>query len=206
MNFWKLLDIFFCVAIGIIAILLFTSPSRADWWVQGQVGPTWYQSDHNSNHYAYAQSIEIGHDFKWLPLSVVTGYAQSENNDHGMSQKTGTEEYQHVNYDFDYRAFTVWLMPRIRYGNFVLSAGPGVGGVYSTLDLTTEHGENDSSSGWQDNVSLRADLHYHFNQNFAVGFTYRHDYFEVQLEDRDVSDYEVNQDRVYYLANFKFTF
>lgn len=175
-------------------------------FLQGIWGPTWYQSDSNSNHHAYAQGLEFGHSYD-MNLDVVVGYLQSENSDGGVSQDSrNIQEYQHLDYDFDYKAFTVWVMPRAEFGRFTFSAGPGYGAVYSTLDLTMEDGRAANDSSWQDNLSLRADLNYSVTDHFAVGAQYRHDYFEVQLNDRDVSDYEVNQDRVYYMVNARYTF
>lgn len=192
----------------LVGILLFTLSNIAlagDNFIQGLWGPTWYQSDPNSNHFDFAQGLEFGHEYD-APINIVVGYLQSDNQDSGVSQDVNNGPYQQLEYDFEYKAFTVWVMPRANFGRFSFSAGPGYGTVYSKLDLTMEDGRQDSSTYWQDNLSLRADLHYLVTDNLGLGFTYRHDYFEVQLDDRDVSNYEVNQDRVYYMANVRWIF
>lgn len=178
-----------------------------DTFVQGMVGPTWYQSDSNSNHHAYARGLEVGHSFD-MPIDIVLSYLQSENSDGGVSQdvRNVTNEYQHLNFDFDYKTVVLYVMPRADFGRVSFSAGPGYGTVYSTMDVIMEDGESDSYTGWQDNLSLRADLNVTVTDHLSVGFTYRHDYFEAALGDREVSDYEANQDRVYYLANARWTF
>lgn len=217
--------------IATLATMLMASPVLAeDNFVQGIWGPTWFQSDSNSNHYAFAEGLEFGHKYK-SPINVVVGYLQSENSDEGVSESqvpgvsSNSDEQvylqsaqqveggrginyglQTLSYDFEFKAFTIWAMPRVDFGRFSFSAGPGIGAVYSKLDITLADGRQASNNYWQDNYSLRADLHYAVTDNLGVGFTYRHDYFEVELNDRKVSDYEVNQDRVYYLANVRWTF
>lgn len=177
-----------------------------DTFIQGFAGPTYYQSDHNSNHYAFAQGLEVGHNYD-QPISVVVSYLQSENSDGGVSQDVrNRQEYNHLDYDFEYKSISIFAMPRFDFGNFTLAAGPGIGAQYSKLDLTMSDGRSDTNNYWQDIYSLRADLTYRFTDHLAAGFTYRHDYFEVELADRNVSDYETNQDRVYYLANLRYTF
>lgn len=193
------------VIVATLSLALSGPALAGDNFVQGLWGPTWYQSDSNSNHHAFAQGLEFGRKYD-APINVVVGYLQSENSDSGYSQDSRNLDKMDLKYDFDYKAFTIWAMPRADFGRFSFSAGPGIGAVYSELDVNMQDGRSDSSAGWQDNYSLRADLHYSVTDSLALGFTYRHDYFEVQLDDRDVSDYEVNQDRVYYLANVRWTF
>lgn len=179
--------------------------NAGDVFVKGSLGPTWYQSDSNSNHHAYAQSGEVGYKFD-APINIVANYLQSENNDGGVSQNVNNGPYEHLSYDFDYKTAVVYVMPRADFGRLSLSAGPGYGTVYSKMDLRMDNGQEDSSTYWQDNVSLRADLDYRVTDSLAFGLTYRHDYFEVQLDDREVSDYEANQDRVYYMGSVSWTF
>jgi hypothetical protein len=195
-------------AVAALVFVLFTATNVAnagEYFVKGLLGPTWYQSDSNSNHHAYAQSGEVGYRFT-APINIVANYLQSENQDGGVSQNVDNGPYEHLSYDFDYKTAVVYVMPRFDYGRLSFSAGPGYGTAYSTLDLNMDNGESESSTYWQDNVSLRADLDFKVTKSFAVGATYRHDYFEVQLDDRQVSDYEVNQDRVYYMVSGSWTF
>lgn len=195
------------IALGFILASTTNMATAGDYFIKGSVGPTWYQSDSNSNHHAYAQSGEVGYKFD-APINVVANYLQSENQDGGVAQDVRNiqNQYDHMSYDFEYQTAVVYIMPRFDYGRLSFSAGPGYGTAYSTLDLTKDDGTSASSTYWQDNVSLRADLDFKVTKSFAVGATYRHDYFEVQLDDREVSDYEVNQDRVYYMVSGSWTF
>ena len=190
---------------GSLLALTVTTATAGETFVQGLVGPTWYQSDSNSNHHAYAQSLEVGHSTD-LPLDIVLSYAQSENSDGGVSQDVNNGPYQHLNFDFEYKTVVLYVMPRVDYGRVSFSAGPGYGTVYSTMDVIMDDGRSDSYSGWQDNLSLRADLNVDVTDSLSVGLSYRHDYFEAALGDREVSDYEVNQDRVYYMGAVRWTF
>lgn len=195
-------------AVAALVFVLFAVTNVAtagETFIKGLWGPTWYQSDSNSNHHAYSQSAEVGHRYD-LPINLVVNYLQSENSDGGVSQNVNNGPYEHLSYDFDYKTVVLYAMPRFDYGRLSFSAGPGYGVVYSTTDLRMDNGATDSSSGFQDNVSLRADLDFKVTKNFTVGASYRHDYFEVQLDDREVSDYEVNQDRVYYQVTAGWTF
>jgi len=183
-----------------------TPVASSGMFVQGLAGPTWYQSDHNSNHQAFAQAVELGYKSD-RPISIVASYLQSEMSDGGASQDVrNLPTYNHLNYDFEYKSLTLFVMPRFDFGNWTLAAGPGIGAQYSKLDLVMDDGRADSSNYWQDIYCLRADLLYAVTDHLSIGFTYRHDYFEVQLDDRDVSDYEVNQDRVYYMGNVRWSF
>lgn len=178
-----------------------------NWFIQGQVGPTWYQSDANSNHKAWAQSGEVGYEFANIPLTLIGGYLQSENQDGGWAQDVrNLPQPQHLKYDYEFKAYTFWAMPTIKFSNFTFAAGPGVGLIHDRLKLQNKDGTGADQTSWQDNYSLRADIMYNFTDHLSAGFTYRHDYFEVQLNDRDVSDYEVNQDRVFYLGTVRWTF
>lgn len=193
-----------------VSLLVFTGLTAAtaeagETFVKGLWGPTWYQSDSNSNHHAYAQSGEVGYRFD-MPLNIVANYLQSENSDGGVSQNVDNGPYEHLSFDFDYKTVVVYVMPRADFGRLSLSAGPGYGAVYSTMDVRMDSGEEASSTYWQDNLSLRADLDYRVTDSLSVGLTYRHDYFEAQLDDREVSDYEANQDRVYYMGSVSWTF
>lgn len=193
-------------------LLLGVTLAKADDWdgrlfVQGQDGPTWYQSDANSNHKAWAQALEVGWEFDNVPLTLIGSYLQSEMQDGGWAQDVrNLTPPQHLSYDYEYATYSFFAMPTIKFGNFTFAAGPGIGLLRDYLDLRVDDGRSQDAHSFQDNYSLRADLHYAVTDNLAVGFTYRHDYFEVQLPDRDTSDYEVNQDRVYYLADVRWTF
>jgi len=195
------------VSLLTFAGLAASSAHAGDTFVKGLWGPTWYQSDSNSNHHAYSQSAEVGYRFD-MPLNIVANYLQSENSDGGVSQDVHNIQnaYEHMSYDYSYKTVVVYVMPRADFGRFSLSAGPGYGTVYDELEVNLDNGKSDSAKRWQDNVSLRADLDYSVTDKLTVGASYRHDYFEVQLDDREVSDYEVNQDRVYYQLSLGYTF
>ena len=194
------------IAVSLLASAAVAGVAEAgETFVQGMWGPTWYQSDSNSNHHAFAQGAEVGHSLD-LPLDIVLSYMQSENSDGGVSQDVNNGPYQHLNFDFEYKTVVLYVMPRVDFGRVSFSAGPGYGTVYSTMDVVMEDGRSDSYTGWQDNLSLRADLNVDVTDHLSVGISYRHDYFEAALGDREVSDYEVNQDRVYYLIGGRYTF
>ena len=191
-----------------VSLLVFSLPvfAEGEYFVQTQYGPSWYQTDHNSNHMSWSFGLEAGYRFE-KNINVVLGYLYNNKDaSKGVSQRTGDESYQLIDYDSDYHALTIWVMPRVDWGRVSLSAGPGIGQLYDSIDVRVPStGETSSRSGFEMNWSLRADIHYSFTDNLSLGFTWRQDYFEVDMN-RDVADYEANQDRVYYLGTVSYSF
>ena len=191
---------------AVMAAAITSTATQAEMFVQPSYGATWIQSDYNSNHGSMAGSLDFGYKAESQPFNVVVGYTYSSQSDHATSQNTqNLRKRTTFEYDYDMHGLTVWLMPKVTFGNFELSTGPGVGLIYDSMDLVTSEGLETRRNGFEFNLSLRADLMYKVNDKWDIGLVYRQDYFEVDTN-RDVSDYEVNQDRSFYFLSAKYSF
>lgn len=184
----------------ILLLFLFISPfASAETFVNATYGLTWYQYDYNSNHGDKAWGFDVGKRLK--NGNLLLGYLNTDSTYRAVSAAANTPNTLQWNeIDHSLQTIMLWYMPRAEWGNLEVSAGPGLGLIYDTVSLITEAGvRSERKNDFALNVGLRADIRYFISERVSLGFSYQHHYFEVDIN-RAVSDYEVNQDRVFYLG------
>jgi hypothetical protein len=184
---------------------VFSFNATAETFIQPSAGAVWVQSDYNSNHHFAAFSVDDGYVSQERTFAILAGYTYSDVDDTATAEAASTDARLSITYEHTMHAFTTWLMPRVEFGKWTLLARPGAGLVYDTMKVNSWKFGDTERSGFELNLSLRADLLYRFSDQLEVGLIYRQDYFEVDTN-REVSDYEVNQDRAYYMLTARYQF
>ncbi len=188
-------------------MILWTQSAQSETFVEPYLGATWYQYDHNSNHGDAVFGMEVG---KRLINNIVLSldYSYFHHSPYTIkSQSTSSGNIQSLDVDKDQNhSIVFWLIPSAElFQNLRLSGGIGYGRLYDEVEYTNSAKESYYRSGSELVIGLRGSLEYKISKTISVTANYKHLDFEKDLN-REVSDYEVSQNNVFYTIGLRKTF